>query len=95
MNDRGRARTRVSARHRKIAEELQFATWLGWLLAPDSLVVPLRNPHQDPAEIAWQALKIGYGLAGELDGGMPAWVAAGQPIAATALVTPGAIQDRE
>ena len=73
----------------------QFATWLGWLVAPDSPVVVVRNPDQDPAEIAWQALKIGYErLVGELDGGMPAWVAAGQPIAATELVTPEAIQDR-
>jgi glyoxylase-like metal-dependent hydrolase (beta-lactamase superfamily II)/rhodanese-related sulfurtransferase len=73
----------------------QFATWLGWLVAPDSPVVVVRNPDQDPAEIAGQALKIGYErLAGELDGGIPAWAAAGQPTAATELVTPEAIQDR-
>ena len=38
----------------------QFATWLGWLVAPDTPVVVLRGPDQDPEEIIWQALKIGY-----------------------------------
>jgi len=61
-----------------------FATWLGWL-APslDTTLVFVRDADQDPAEIAWQALKIGYdNLAGELAGGMPAWAGAGLPVAA-------------
>ena len=70
----------------------QFATWLGWLVAPDAPVVVVRNPDQDPEEITWQALKIGYErLMGELDGGMPAWVTAGQPVATTDLVPPSQI----
>jgi glyoxylase-like metal-dependent hydrolase (beta-lactamase superfamily II) len=66
----------------------QFATWLGWLVSPEDPLLVVRDPDQDPEEIAWQALKIGYErLAGELDGGMPAWVAAGEPVATTELVT--------
>ena len=71
----------------------QFASWLGWLVSPDSPLVVVRDPDQDPEEIAWQALKIGYErLVGELDGGMPAWVTAGQSVCPTELVTPEAVQ---
>jgi rhodanese-related sulfurtransferase len=73
----------------------QFATWLGWLIPPDTPLVILRGPDQDPAEVAWQALKIGYDrLAGELDGGIDAWTVAGQPTARTELLTPDRIGDR-
>ncbi len=67
-----------------------FATWLGWLVpSAGTPLVFVRDPGQDPAEITWQALKIGYGhLAGELAGGLPAWSAAGQPVTATPLITP-------
>ena len=51
---------------------------MGWLAPPDRPLIIVRNPDQDPADIAWQAAKIGYdNLAGELDGGMAAWTAAG------------------
>jgi glyoxylase-like metal-dependent hydrolase (beta-lactamase superfamily II)/rhodanese-related sulfurtransferase len=67
-----------------------FASWLGWLAPPDRPLIMLRNPDQDPAEIAWQATKIGYtNLAGELTGGLAAWVAAEQPTTTTRLVGPG------
>ena len=73
----------------------QFATWLGWLI-PDG--VPLGfvlAGGQDPAEVAWQALKIGYeNLAGQLDGGMAAWHADGGPAETTGLVTAGRIAGR-
>jgi len=68
-----------------------FAAWLGWLV-PDPAVplVIVADPGQDRTEVTWQALKIGYeNLAGTLDGGLPAWEAAGHPIAATPLLTPG------
>lgn len=67
-----------------------FATWLGWLVPdPAAPLVILAGPVQDLGEVIWQALKIGYGnLAGILDGGLPAWEAAGQPVAATPLLTP-------
>ncbi|GGL40848.1 MBL fold metallo-hydrolase [Planomonospora parontospora] len=52
----------------------QFASWLGWLLDPAAPYVIVRDPGQDPREIAWQAAKIGYeACAGELVGGMSTW----------------------
>jgi rhodanese-related sulfurtransferase/glyoxylase-like metal-dependent hydrolase (beta-lactamase superfamily II) len=73
----------------------QFATWLGWLI-PDG--VPLGfvlAGSQDPAEVAWQALKIGYeDLAGQLDGGMATWHADGGPAGKTEIVTAGRIGSR-
>lgn len=51
-----------------------FATWLGWLAAPDRPIVFVRSADQDPDDIAWNAAKVGFGhVAGELDGGMGAW----------------------
>lgn len=53
----------------------QFGTWLGWLVDPDVPLVFVRGADQDPAEICWQALTIGFErLAGELR----AWQADGQ-----------------
>jgi glyoxylase-like metal-dependent hydrolase (beta-lactamase superfamily II)/rhodanese-related sulfurtransferase len=70
-----------------------FATWLGWLVPdPASPLVIVADPGQDLGEVIWQALKVGYeNLAGTLAGGMPAWAAAGQPVAATPLLTPGQV----
>lgn len=70
----------------------QFATWLGWLLTPDTPVVIIRGADQDPAEIHWQALKIGYeNLVGELSGGIDAWPSR---LASLPLVTAEQIEDR-
>ncbi|OLT43769.1 hydrolase [Saccharomonospora sp. CUA-673] len=66
-----------------------FASWLGWLAPHDQPLIIVRRPDQDPAEIAWQAAKIGYGnLAGELTGGLDAWTAAEYPTTSTRLVRP-------
>ena len=65
-----------------------FATWLGWLVPFGTAPIVIRDADQDPGEIAWQAAKIGYTLAGELDGGMRAWAAAGLPTSSTRLLTP-------
>ena len=66
-----------------------FATWLGWLVPADTPLVFVRNPDQDPAEMVWQARKVGYDhLAGELQGGFPAWVAAAEPTSSIPLVQP-------
>ncbi|MFI9816834.1 MBL fold metallo-hydrolase [Saccharothrix variisporea] len=63
-----------------------FASWLGWLAPPDRPLVVVRDPDQDPAEVLWQALKIGYDdLAGEIV--LDEWVAADQPTTATRLVS--------
>lgn len=70
-----------------------FATWLGWLVPdPATPIIIVAGPDQDLSEVIWQALKIGYeNLAGTLAGGMPAWEAAGQPVAATPLLTAGEV----
>lgn len=67
-----------------------FATWLGWLVNdPATPLAFVRNPDQDPDEIVWQARKVGYDhLAGDLDGGMSAWAAAGRPVAIIPLLGP-------
>ena len=73
----------------------QFATWLGWLVPAGVPLGFVLAGGQDPAEVAWQALKIGYeNLAGQLDGGMAAWHAGGGPAGKTELVTAGRIGSR-
>lgn len=63
-----------------------FASWLGWLAPADRPLIIVRDPNQDPTEIAWQAAKIGYdNFIGELDGGMAAWTAAGHDTASIPL----------
>ncbi len=72
-----------------------FATWLGWTAAPDLPLVFVRAADQDPDEIIWQSLKIGYdNLAGELDGGLASWVAAGLPTTTTQLLLAGELDGR-
>jgi hydroxyacylglutathione hydrolase len=68
-----------------------FATWLGWLVPdPATPLVFVRDADQDPDEIVWQARKVGYDvLAGELDGGVAAWAAAGRPVATIRLLAAG------
>ncbi|MQA10406.1 MAG: MBL fold metallo-hydrolase [Pseudonocardiaceae bacterium] len=64
-----------------------FASWLGWLAPQDRPLIMVRGAGQDPAEIAWQAAKIGYtNVAGELAGGLDAWTANGNPTTSTRLL---------
>jgi hydroxyacylglutathione hydrolase len=57
-----------------------FATWLGWLVPDDRPLLVVVDPGQDRGDLVRQARKVGYEqLAGELDGGMAAWQAAGLP----------------
>ncbi|AYY14589.1 MBL fold metallo-hydrolase [Actinobacteria bacterium YIM 96077] len=66
-----------------------FVSWLGWLASHERPLVVVRGADQDPAEIAWQAAKIGYtNLAGELDGAVGAWTAAGLSTSSTRVVWP-------
>ncbi|MDQ4084422.1 MAG: MBL fold metallo-hydrolase [Actinomycetota bacterium] len=68
-----------------------FATWLGWVVPADRPIVLLRGAGQDPAEVAWQAAKIGYDdILGELAGGIDAWRSAGYDVRATASCSPDA-----
>ncbi|MBQ0924963.1 MBL fold metallo-hydrolase [Saccharopolyspora endophytica] len=72
-----------------------FASWLGWLADPERPLIVVRGDEQDPAEIAWQAAKIGCtNITGELHGGMDAWIGDEQEITATRLVRAEEI-DRE
>lgn len=72
-----------------------FATWLGWLTEHDQALVIVRNEDQDPQEVLWQARKIGHDqIAGELDGGLPAWTSAGLPTAAIPLTGADALAGR-
>jgi rhodanese-related sulfurtransferase/glyoxylase-like metal-dependent hydrolase (beta-lactamase superfamily II) len=73
----------------------QFATWLGWLMPADAPLAFVLADGQDPAEVAWQAAKIGYEhLARQLAGGMAAWQAGGGPSETTELVSAGRIEGR-
>jgi hydroxyacylglutathione hydrolase len=73
----------------------QFATWLGWLVPADVPLCFVLAAGQDPAEVAWQAVKIGYeNLAGRLDGGMASWHAESGPAERIELVTVGRIGSR-
>ena len=72
-----------------------FATWLGWIAPPDRPLVVVRDADQDPEEVAWQAVKVGYdNILGELDGGMAAWTAAGLATASIRLLAPDEVTDR-
>jgi hydroxyacylglutathione hydrolase len=78
-----------------IALREQFATWLGWLVPDGVRLAFVLAPGQDPAEVAWQALKIGYeDLAGQLAGGMAAWQADGGPVGETELVSASRVDGR-
>jgi rhodanese-related sulfurtransferase len=71
----------------------QFATWLGWLLPPEAPLVIVRNPDQDPDDILWPALKVGYSsIVGELTGGTAAWVGAGGRLSTMGLVGAGRVE---
>jgi hydroxyacylglutathione hydrolase len=70
----------------------QFATWLGWLLRPNVPIVIVRRADQDPADILWPALNIGFErIVGELAGGTAEWAAAGGELRRVGLVEPGAV----
>lgn len=72
-----------------------FATWLGWTTDPQTPLVFVRDADQDPDEIVWQALKIGYeSFVGELAGGMTAWEAADLPVRRTALLDADQLEAR-
>ena len=69
-----------------------FVTWLGWLVDGGKPIVVVRNNDQDPAEILWQARKIGYDqIAGELEGGVASWRTSGQPTRSIPVVGPGKV----
>lgn len=72
-----------------------FATWLGWLATTAQPVVIVRSPEQDPTDIAVAAAKVGFDtLAGELEGGYPAWTQTHPGTGEVALLEPGQMIER-
>jgi len=70
-----------------------FATWLGWVVAPDRPVVVVRDPDQDVDDVVWQTANVGYyPLAGELAGGMGGWT--DRPVATVGLAAPDELAGR-
>jgi glyoxylase-like metal-dependent hydrolase (beta-lactamase superfamily II)/rhodanese-related sulfurtransferase len=64
-----------------------FSSWLGWLVEPDHPVVFVLGEGQDRAELVRQCLTVGYEqFAGEINGGLDAWVNAGLPVESIDLV---------
>lgn len=64
-----------------------FASWIGWLTDPNRPLILVLNDDQDRAEVVRQCLDVGHeNFLGELAGGIDGWVAAGRPVAATAVV---------
>jgi hydroxyacylglutathione hydrolase len=77
-----------------IALRSVFSTWLGWLARDDVPLVFLLEDGQDRDELVWACLNIGYErLAGELDGGMAAWRAAGLAERGLELIDPDELGD--
>jgi glyoxylase-like metal-dependent hydrolase (beta-lactamase superfamily II)/rhodanese-related sulfurtransferase len=73
----------------------QFATWLGWVVPDDVPLVVVLAADQDPAEVFWQAHKIGYTrLIGCLAGGLAAWTGSGRTVETTAFLTADRLEDR-
>jgi rhodanese-related sulfurtransferase len=67
-----------------------FASWLGWLVEPHHPVVFVLDPDQDRDDLVRQCLDVGHEqLAGQLDGGIDAWMRSGRAVSAIPLVEPG------
>ncbi len=77
----------IAIQHRPV-----FASWFGWLVALDRPVVFILDDTTDRADLVRQCLTIGHdAIAGELDGGLDTWRAAGLPVRSIPLVTPAAM----
>lgn len=64
-----------------------FASWLGWLIAPDRPLVFVLDPEQDRDDLVRQCLDVGQeNLVGELSGGIDAWTDTGRDLTTIPLV---------
>lgn len=73
----------------------QFASWLGWLVDPDSVLVFVADHDQDMAEVVRQSLNIGYErLAGYLAGGIHAWQHSGRSVTEVRVLSADEIPPR-
>jgi glyoxylase-like metal-dependent hydrolase (beta-lactamase superfamily II)/rhodanese-related sulfurtransferase len=69
-----------------------FSTWLGWLVDASRPVAFLVDDGQDRHELMRQCLTVGIeNLAGELEGGIATWSAAGLPVAAIDIIDPSGV----
>jgi hydroxyacylglutathione hydrolase len=65
-----------------------FGTWLASVVPDDVPLVFVLDDDQDSNELVREALNVGYDkIAGLLDGGIAAWLAAGLPTASSGLIT--------
>jgi hydroxyacylglutathione hydrolase len=65
----------------------QFTTWLGWLVDRRRPLLFVTDEQTDRRRLVWACLAIGFEqLAGELAGGIGAWIAAGHPTATVPVV---------
>jgi hydroxyacylglutathione hydrolase len=72
-----------------------FGSWLGWLIDLDSDLLFVLDDGQDRSDLVRQCLDVGHEhLAGELDGGIPVWIAAGLSVGEVALVDADRVRDR-
>jgi glyoxylase-like metal-dependent hydrolase (beta-lactamase superfamily II)/rhodanese-related sulfurtransferase len=79
---RGHVRGSVSDALRPV-----FASWLGWLIDLDKHLLFILDDRQDRVDLVRQCLDVGHEhVAGELDGGMATWTAAGLPVDELVLV---------
>ena len=66
-----------------------FASWLGWLVEPDRALVFVLDDDQDRGDLVRQCLDVGLErLAGELDGGLTAWMRSGRQMETIPVVGP-------
>ena len=71
-----------------------FASWIGWLVDAERLIVLVLDAEQSRDDAVRQCLDVGYEhLAGVLRGGMAEWAASGRPVARIALVGPEQLGD--
>ena len=69
-----------------------FASWIGWLIAPEAELVFVLDGSQDTRELVRQCLSIGYeDLVGVLDGGIRTWTDAGLATSSIPLLEPDAV----
>jgi glyoxylase-like metal-dependent hydrolase (beta-lactamase superfamily II)/rhodanese-related sulfurtransferase len=72
-----------------------FASWLGWLVESQQPVVFVLDPDQDRDDLVRQCLDVGHEqLAGQLDGGIDAWMRSGRAVSTIPLVEPGEMRGR-
>lgn len=69
--------------------------WIGTVVAPGSRLVLILNNNEEYAAQLTQLRRIGYDdVQGYLDGGMPAWIAAGKDISRLSFISPAELKKK-